>query len=304
MSSSTIDIHTSLKGVVTSPLIDAKEQLRSAESKLSSITIPMDFSGANCILNAQNGARNAINLVDEAISQIDSSINAMEQAEQAALYQVYKQSVMLTTKDVSFDIKGYDKKDEIDQHDVLMEVIDIVGLSTWRTMSEKARKILLNAEYIHRYMEKGNYQYCVLENARGDEYGLESHKHGLNVTFEESKAGYHNVCCATYVSWVLQGAGLLNGCEHGAEDLKAKLKGEGWQVIENPDDLKPGDILGYKNHIEIYAGQDKDDNRMLYNAGSGEWIRERRHDTRENHGGEKSFVIAYRAPNDSDDDKK
>ena len=96
--------------------------------------------------------------------------------------------------------------------------------------------------------------------------------HGLNRTFEESKTGYHNTCCATYVSWVLQMVGYIDDSDHsdGAETLaQTILMGKyGWKRVSVAE-AQPGDILYYTyGHIEIYAG-----NNTKYNAGSGDAIR-------------------------------
>lgn len=129
------------------------------------------------------------------------------------------------------------------------------------------------ADMIHKYMEQNNYTYCVLDNSNQyEECGKYNKAHGLNRTFEESKTGYHNTCCATYVSWVLQMVGYIDDSDHsdGAETLaQTILIGKyGWKRVSVAE-VQPGDILYYTyGHIEIYAG-----NNTKYNAGSGEAIR-------------------------------
>lgn len=129
------------------------------------------------------------------------------------------------------------------------------------------------ADMIHKYMEQNNYTYCVLDNSNQyEECGKYNKAHGLNRTFEESKTGYHNTCCATYVSWVLQMVGYIDDSDHsdGAETLaQTILMGKyGWKRVSVAE-AQPGDILYYTyGHIEIYAG-----NNTKYNAGSGEAIR-------------------------------
>ena len=128
------------------------------------------------------------------------------------------------------------------------------------------------AEMIHSYMEENNYTYCVYYyNNNSEEECANRSLCGLNVTFEESKTGYHHSCCATYVSWVLQEAGYLTRAEHtdGAGTLKGILLNKGWQQIGSIDEAEPGDILYYDGHIEIYAGD-----YTVYNAGSGNAIRD------------------------------
>ena len=129
------------------------------------------------------------------------------------------------------------------------------------------------ADMIHKYMEQNNYTYCVLNDSNEyEECKKYSKAHGLNRTFEESKTGHHNTCCATYVSWVLQMAGYIEDSDHsdGAETLaQTILMGKyGWKRVSVAE-AQPGDILYYTyGHIEIYAG-----NNTKYNAGSGDAIR-------------------------------
>ena len=131
--------------------------------------------------------------------------------------------------------------------------------------------ILAIADEIHKYMEANNYTYCVYGSNSYEECAKYSKSHGLNSTFEASKTGYHNTCCATYVSWVLQEAGYITEAEHtnGANALKDLLISKGWIQIMNVSELQPGDVLYYNSgHVEIYAGDG-----AVYNAGSGSAIR-------------------------------
>ena len=101
------------------------------------------------------------------------------------------------------------------------------------------------------------YDYCDLggtcrNNSNDHKHG---HKCGLNETFEQSKTSYHNTCCATYVSWILRDAGIINTTIHGADSLASYLKNSGkFKVVS---DIKAGDILCYNGHIEISAGGNK-----------------------------------------------
>ena len=93
------------------------------------------------------------------------------------------------------------------------------------------------------------------------------HKHGhscgLNDTFEQSKTSYHNTCCATFVSWILRDAGIIDVTIHGADALASYLQGTGkFEVVSN---IKAGDILCYNGHIEIAA-----DGGKVYTGGSVE----------------------------------
>lgn len=134
--------------------------------------------------------------------------------------------------------------------------------------SEGGGTVIEVAQKIHSYMEQNKYTYCVLGGNSYEE--CPGRDHGLNITFEASKKGYHHTCCATYVSWVLQEAGYLSDSEHSnsASGLQQIMKSKGFQMITNEADLQAGDVLCYSSHVEIYAGDNK-----IYNAGSGNAIR-------------------------------
>lgn len=296
----TIDVHTQYSDNICSPLKSATDNLNSAKSFLSDINIPADFDRTD-IDDAINNISNAIMNIDDTIGLIGGCVRRMESAELNLLSSRYQILQSDLSKDVSVDIGGYSKDDKIDKQKVLLEVIEVAGIDNWIKMDNRAKRILLNAEYIHKYMEMEEhpYEYCVYGNNSLEEHKHDSSKHGLNNTFEESKHNKHNTCCATYVSWVLEDAGLLKieDYQEGADNLQEVLKTNGWQIIENEEDLQPGDILGYNHHIEIYAGKDDEGNKIIYNAGDGDWIRSEGPDTREKlKEGNKPFKIAYRIP--------
>lgn len=121
--------------------------------------------------------------------------------------------------------------------------------------------------------ELGDYDYCDYGySCRGDDSHKHGHSCGLNETFEESKRSYKNTCCATYVSWVLRDAGIIDFTTHGADSLAQNLIDTG--KFNKVNDIKAGDILCYRSsnnpgaaHIEISAGGNE-----VYNAGSVETI--------------------------------
>ena len=128
--------------------------------------------------------------------------------------------------------------------------------------------IISKAKEIHNYMSNNKYQYC----DGGSSCGNHSNGHGLNGTFEKSKIGYHNVCCATYVSWVLQDTKHISASEHtnGATPLYSLLKGKKWKEVNGVSNAQPGDIFFYSRdngkkyyHTDIYAGNNK-----VWNAGN------------------------------------
>lgn len=68
----------------------------------------------------------------------------------------------------------------------------------------------------------------------------------LATTFQGSKSG-KKVCCATYVSWVLQETGYLSDSEHtnGATPLYSTLVNKGWKQVSSISNAQPGDIFFY-----------------------------------------------------------
>ena len=162
-------------------------------------------------------------------------------------------------------------------------------LDKWHT-DGTGGSIIECAKTIHEYMEQNNYTYCVYGGNSYEECGAYGKSHGLNTTFEESKTGYHNTCCATYVSWVLQEAGYLTASEHtnSADSLTSLLISKGFIIITDPSELLPGDVLSYSGHVEIYAGDG-----TVYNAGSGNAIRSASPQTKN----VSSMNMALRAPN-------
>lgn len=117
-------------------------------------------------------------------------------------------------------------------------------------------KIISKAKEIKKYMVDNKYVYD---------------QSGLAITFEKSK-NTKTVCCATFVSWVLQEAGYLSDSEHTnySGDIETILNKKGWKKIgTNISKAKPGDVLVYgSDHTEIYAG-----NNRVYNAGATEHLR-------------------------------
>lgn len=86
----------------------------------------------------------------------------------------------------------------------------------------------------------------------------------------------HKMCCASFVAWVLYDSGVMSyqeinkGGFNGAYEICKKLFGTGKfdrTYLENPStrNLKPGDIVYWSGHVQIYEG-----NGMWYNGGSND----------------------------------
>ena len=143
--------------------------------------------------------------------------------------------------------------------------------------------ILDSAKKIQKEMYDNHYEYC-LKGSGCEHYGSRN-SCGLTIDYADSKVkgkyGYHNTCCATFVSWVLIDSGvverweLLQGSDgpHCASVSNYNYTGK-FKEIYHPSssDIKAGDLLIYgsdHHHIEI-AAQNGTTNgyATVYNAGS------------------------------------
>lgn len=76
------------------------------------------------------------------------------------------------------------------------------------------------------------------------------------------------VDCSSYVSWVLYEAGIP-GFNAGAQQSSSMFNANPWNFsVVSQNEAKAGDILVYKGHVEIYAG-----NNTCYNAGANSAIK-------------------------------
>ena len=82
-------------------------------------------------------------------------------------------------------------------------------------------------------------------------------------------------CCAGYVAEVLYRAGIFSESiinkysYHSANTgIAALLSANGWKEITNYDSMQPGDIAIYAAHVQIYAGVDKNGNKVFFSEGS------------------------------------
>lgn len=138
--------------------------------------------------------------------------------------------------------------------------------------------IVSTAKIIHDYMSDPDHLYYYCLNGGSDyEYvhrgeGLSC---GLASSFADSQVpgntGYRLTCCATYVSWVLQELGYIEG-HWDNTGIKDALSEPDWTRIDNYDDLEAGDIVFMDteepysdkslDHVQIYVGDG-----CWYNAG-------------------------------------
>ena len=76
------------------------------------------------------------------------------------------------------------------------------------------------------------------------------------------------VDCSSYVSWVLYEAGIAD-FKAGSQTPSSTFNDNPWNYkVVSKNDAQAGDILVYKGHVEIYAG-----NNTCYNAGADSAIR-------------------------------
>ena len=158
------------------------------------------------------------------------------------------------------------------------KVLDIVQK---KDLTE-AQQLIVAAECIHSYLENS-----VKNDNPNDNYKYYTETFDkLNKTFEDSKESYKNVCCATYVSWVLKEIGYLKDDDIKSKETMHKSvllnqlfkeKKEQFTEVDESQGLKAGDILFYdygsgKGHIEIFAGYDENGDKVIYNCGSDYWI--------------------------------
>ena len=113
------------------------------------------------------------------------------------------------------------------------------------------------------------------------------------------------LCCTTFTAWVLETAGY-EGIAYGSlELLDNSIKDRGWELIEDVEDVEPGDMCFWYQagttdlkHTNVCASKEPDGTLRFYDAGCTDAIR-----TLEpilyvdNMGGIRHFAYAYR-PND------
>ena len=109
-----------------------------------------------------------------------------------------------------------------------------------------------------------HFNFHKLENGRNSEELPDGC--GLRSSFPKSKESTwtQNVNCSLLVSWSLQNVGCLG---ENDTDYSSKLSDWGAEKIEFGEELKPGDLLIYDEHIDIYAGINSEGQHYKFNGG-------------------------------------
>ena len=104
---------------------------------------------------------------------------------------------------------------------------------------------------------------------------VHGHPCGLADSFEASKASedLQNVCCNQLVYWVLKDVGVTFPNGHGISEIGRRLMELGGEIIDEFEDLKPGDIMYYGadygglGHIDILGEELAKGKYIKYNGG-------------------------------------
>lgn len=108
--------------------------------------------------------------------------------------------------------------------------------------------LVQSAIEVHRYVRERGYTYA---------------QAGINVPNENGST----IDCSSYVTWVLINAGV-EGFDAGMYQWTSwtfMSNPYGWEQISQ-ENVQPGDILVYSNHVEMYAGQ-ANGQLLVYNCG-------------------------------------
>lgn len=194
----------------------------------------------------------------------------------------------------------------------------IRGTSKVEEKSERFTKLIINdgatngngfvqiAKELHDYLAENQYYYSSQANVNAGRYVQDGEAiSSRRPTYGEPMSERY-LCCTTFSAWVLETAGY-EGIGYGSlEILDASIKDRGWEVIEDIDDVEPGDICfwyytGTTNlrHTNVCAAREADGTLRYYDAGSTWGIRQ--FDPilyLDRMGSIRTFAYAYR-PNDA-----
>ncbi len=191
------------------------------------------------------------------------------------------------------------------------------GTSKVIEKSENFTKLIINdgatngngfvqiAKELHDYLVEYQYYYSSRPNVTAGRFVQDSEAiASRRPTFGEPMSQRY-LCCTTFTAWVLETAGY-EGIAYGSlELLDNSIKDRGWELIEDVEDVEPGDMCFWYQagttdlkHTNVCASKEPDGTLRFYDAGCTDAIR-----TLEpilyvdNMGSIRHFAYAYR-PND------
>ena len=161
---------------------------------------------------------------------------------------------------------------------------------------------VLIAKELHDYLAEYQYYYSSAANVEAGRYVQDGEAiNSRRPTFGEPMSERY-LCCTTFSAWVLETAGY-EGIAYGSlELLNDSIKDRGWIVIDDLNDVEPGDICFWNDadgvfaHTNVCAAREADGTLLYYDTGSTDRIRafdpiEYKESSR------RKFAFAYR-PND------
>lgn len=159
----------------------------------------------------------------------------------------------------------------------LSKLQSIGGVRTEKDPSEVSlAEFLQAAKDVHKVCEDLKFEYCWgVGNKHNSDWGHTCA--GLYNTLEDARnAALHRIDCSTFVSYVLQAVGLMEGRDYtgtlsGNDGFYGLFK-EYILDINEAGELQEGDITLSSKHIQI-NGEKADGGFIQYNAGTGEAIR-------------------------------
>ncbi len=283
-------------GIVSWKIKDGSIATASVDYKKRKINIYGHKAGTTSIkiwLENGNSSTSTINVLDN--SKIEFSHNVIEMEEGETRTLSYSTSKYYGGK-VTWSIK--DKKIAGGEADYSKNQITITGKNAGETSIKISlengnssictinveSRIIQSAKKIKKYIAENGYEYCLGSENRynGCEHDYDNHDCGLTLNYEDSKKrgkeGYHNTCCATFVSWVLIDAGIVpqSAGTNTADLVAIRNSGKFYEQKSNfkASDIRAGDILIYTDgvykhaHVEIAAKDGATNNKaFVYNAG-------------------------------------
>lgn len=165
--------------------------------------------------------------------------------------------------------------------------------------------------------EENNYQLETVDNSNLIQIAANIHDKYKNCSYDLSYAkeipftdDQDAYDCSSFISYVLYEAGYeddMKGPQHTAETLASFCQQQGWQRIDNINDLQPGDILFYGDdpnkistifHVDLLVENKGSGNCSVYSGGSVNSIRSNGPSNQNIQ--EERFVFAYRPNINSD----